>query len=81
MFNTSNGLPNLGFQINLLEQLVQEGIFSVQDLKSSVVLVSVSGNDYSYYLQTHGGYKLMDWNHLTTYHHWFEFKLILIISH
>lgn len=53
VFNTSNGLPNLTAQINLLKQLVV-GVYSVQDLESSLVLVSVAGNDYSFYLQNHG---------------------------
>eukprot|EP00253_Pinus_taeda_P008247 PITA_08247 len=54
MFNTSNGLPNLTAQINLLEQVVVGGVYSVQDLESYLVLVSVAGNDYSSYLQNHG---------------------------
>eukprot|EP00253_Pinus_taeda_P015853 PITA_15853 len=54
VFNTSNGLPNLTAQINLLEQLFVGGVYFVQDLESSLVLVSVAGNDYSFYLQNHG---------------------------
>lgn len=47
VFDTSNGLPNMTAQINLLQQLVQEGSYSFEDLSSSLVLVSVAGNDYA----------------------------------
>lgn len=57
MFDTSNGLPNITAQINKLQQMVQEGSYSLQELSSSLVLVSVAGNDYAFYVTTNGSYK------------------------
>lgn len=57
VFDTSNGLPNMTAQINKLQQLVQEGSYSLQELSSSLALVSVAGNDYSFYISTNGSYK------------------------
>ncbi|XP_072980137.1 GDSL esterase/lipase At5g03610-like [Typha angustifolia] len=48
IFDTGNFQRNVSSQIDAFVGLINEGIFSRFDLKSSVALVVVSGNDYSY---------------------------------
>jgi hypothetical protein len=48
VFDTGNFQRNLSRQIDLLEQQIDRSTFSVCDLETSVGLVAVSGNDYSY---------------------------------
>lgn len=48
VFDTGNFQRNLSEQIDLFEQQIECGAFSVCDLSTSVGLVAVSGNDYSY---------------------------------
>lgn len=60
VFNTFNGLPNLTAQINQLEQLVVGGVYSFQDLESSLVLVSVAGNDYIGYFESQEDHQVID---------------------
>ncbi|KAJ4775764.1 GDSL esterase/lipase [Rhynchospora pubera] len=48
VFDTGNFQRNLSEQIDLLKQQIDCGVFSVCDLKMSVGMVAVSGNDYSY---------------------------------
>lgn len=57
VFDTSNGLPNMTAQINLLQKLVQEGSYSLQELSSSLAFVSVAGNDYAFYVSKNRSYK------------------------
>eukprot|EP00257_Ricinus_communis_P026762 XP_025014176.1 GDSL esterase/lipase At5g03610 [Ricinus communis] len=47
-------LPNLETQINSLKQLFVDQIYTKNDFANSVVLVSTSGNDYSFYLRQNG---------------------------
>ncbi|BAT85846.1 GDSL esterase/lipase [Vigna angularis] len=54
VFNTSVPLPNMTNQIDFLQQLIKDKVYSALDLTNSVALVSVAGNDYSHFLQTNG---------------------------
>ena len=54
VFDTLVAAPNMTKQIDLFEQLVQEKIYTTDDLKFSTALVSVSGNDYGIYLARGG---------------------------
>eukprot|EP01018_Ginkgo_biloba_P012661 Gb_40024 [translate_table: standard] len=57
VFNTLPGVPNASTQIGQLKNLIGEGLYSRKQLSSSLVLLSVSGNDYIAYLITKGSYK------------------------
>ncbi|KAM7265125.1 hypothetical protein ACFE04_002808 [Oxalis oulophora] len=46
VFPTTVGKPTLAQQIGLLEQLIQQNVYTRDDLGSSVALISVAGNDY-----------------------------------
>lgn len=54
VFNTLVPLPNMTNQIDFLQQLIKDKVYSALDLTNSVALVSVAGNDYSHFLQTNG---------------------------
>ncbi|XP_038883594.1 GDSL esterase/lipase At5g03610-like [Benincasa hispida] len=55
VFDTSVPLPNMTTQIDFFQHLRHvESVFSNGDAQHSVALVSVSGNDYSFYLATNG---------------------------
>ncbi|KAJ9684868.1 hypothetical protein PVL29_017045 [Vitis rotundifolia] len=54
VFDTLVAAPNMTKQIDLFEQLLQEKIYTRDDLKFSTALVSVSGNDYGIYLARGG---------------------------
>ncbi|CAL0326748.1 unnamed protein product [Lupinus luteus] len=54
-FDTLVRGPNLTTQIDSFEKLIKYKQYDVSDLKNSVALVSVAGNDYSYYLTTTNG--------------------------
>ncbi|KAI4348987.1 hypothetical protein L6164_009647 [Bauhinia variegata] len=54
VFNTSSPYPNLTVQIDFFRQLIKIKVYPETDLNGSVALVSVAGNDYSYYLHTNG---------------------------
>nr|KYP71106.1 GDSL esterase/lipase At5g03610 family [Cajanus cajan] len=54
VFKTSFPLPNMTTQIDFFQQLIEKRVYSALDLTKSVALVSVAGNDYSYYLATNG---------------------------
>ncbi|XP_028786000.1 GDSL esterase/lipase At5g03610-like [Neltuma alba] len=58
IFNSilTNG-PNLTTQINSFQKLVQLNVYTKHDLRSSVALVNVGGNDYATFLQTNGNLK------------------------
>jgi phospholipase/lecithinase/hemolysin len=49
VFNTLVTDPNMTTQIDLFRNLINDGVFTSQDLNSSVALVTLSGNDYSAY--------------------------------
>ncbi|CAH9113510.1 unnamed protein product [Cuscuta epithymum] len=62
VFNTSVNGPNLTTQINSLQQLLEQNVYTKDDLSSSVALVSSVGNDYITYKLNHS-----DINILVTY--------------
>lgn len=53
-FNTFALLPNMTTQIDFLEQLLNDSVYTKRELKSSVAVMSVAGNDYSTYINTNG---------------------------
>ncbi|KAG7034511.1 GDSL esterase/lipase [Cucurbita argyrosperma subsp. argyrosperma] len=57
VFKTGYDLPTMTTQIDFLQHLIANSTFTPQDINSSFALVSVSGNDYSYYLSTNGSIK------------------------
>ncbi|XP_077230759.1 GDSL esterase/lipase At5g03610-like [Tasmannia lanceolata] len=54
VFDTLISAPNLTTQIDLFQQMIQEGVFTKNDVDSSMALVSVVGNDYSTYQVRNG---------------------------
>ncbi|KAG4913511.1 hypothetical protein JHK82_054096 [Glycine max] len=54
VFNTFVPLPNMTTQIDFLEQLIKDKVYTTLDLTNSVALVSVAGNDYGRYMLTNG---------------------------
>ncbi|KAK4836362.1 hypothetical protein QYF36_022044 [Acer negundo] len=55
VFNTLVNEPNLTTQVKFFEQLLEEKVYSRQDLiNSSIALVSVAGNDYGTYVFQNG---------------------------
>ncbi|GAB2229580.1 hypothetical protein Droror1_Dr00013826 [Drosera rotundifolia] len=53
VFDTLAPYPNMTTQIDLFEQLVKQQVYPSKDLRNSVVLVQLSGNDYATYLIEH----------------------------
>ncbi|KAK9733267.1 hypothetical protein RND81_04G055700 [Saponaria officinalis] len=52
VFNTDVSRPNMTSQIDILERLItQSKVYTKPDFLSSIALVSIGGNDYSYYLK------------------------------
>ncbi|MBA0793470.1 hypothetical protein Gohar_017872 [Gossypium harknessii] len=54
VFDTLVAEPNMTSQIDFLQQLINDSVYTKRVLRTSVALVSLSGNDYSYYLETNG---------------------------
>nr|GMC90432.1 GDSL esterase/lipase At5g03610-like [Ipomoea batatas] len=54
VFDTLILAPNLTTQIDIFEKLIKDSVYTKKDLESSLFLVSVSGNDYNYYLAKGG---------------------------
>nr|XP_004516199.1 GDSL esterase/lipase At5g03610-like [Cicer arietinum] len=54
VFDTLSSGPNVTAQIDSLKQLIQDNVYTVQDLTNSIAYVSVAGNDYNFYLATNG---------------------------
>ncbi|XP_045809099.1 GDSL esterase/lipase At5g03610-like isoform X1 [Trifolium pratense] len=54
VFDTSTSGPNMTAQIDSFNQLIQENVYTPSDLSKSIAYVSVSGNDYNFYLATNG---------------------------
>ncbi|XXG63037.1 hypothetical protein AAC387_Pa05g1308 [Persea americana] len=54
VFDTLGGGPNMTTQINMFQQLIQEGVYSMGDLQNSMAHVAVSGNDYTTYQARNG---------------------------
>lgn len=50
VFDTWPGLPSMTTQIDQLQRLIGSGEYSTRNLTSSLVVLSVSGNDYGFYL-------------------------------
>ncbi|KAG8645352.1 hypothetical protein MANES_10G057800v8 [Manihot esculenta] len=54
IFDTLNNGPDMSTQINYFQQLLEENVYTKQDLNSSIALVSLAGNDYNTYLYKNG---------------------------
>ncbi|KAF9596967.1 hypothetical protein IFM89_014681 [Coptis chinensis] len=54
VFDTLVPEPNMTTQINFLQQLIQDGVYTKSDVRSSIALVSLAGNDYGTYTATNG---------------------------
>ena len=55
VFNTIGDLlPNMSTQIGFYDKLVHDSVYTKSDLKSSLVLVCLSGNDYGAFLAQGG---------------------------
>ncbi|KAK1276568.1 GDSL esterase/lipase [Acorus gramineus] len=54
VFDTIDLQPNLTIQIDRFEDQLKEGVFSERDLRSSIAIIAISGNDYSTF-QENGG--------------------------
>ncbi|KAF8395376.1 hypothetical protein HHK36_019322 [Tetracentron sinense] len=54
VFNTLPLIPNMTTQIDFLQQLLHDGVYTKDDFNSSIALVSASSNDYSAYLAKNG---------------------------
>jgi len=50
VFQTLTNGPNMTVQIDSLENLIKQNVYTKQDLQSSVALVVASGNDYTAFL-------------------------------
>ncbi|XP_059627210.1 GDSL esterase/lipase At5g03610-like [Cornus florida] len=57
VFTTLVRGPNMTTQINYLQNLLEENVYSKRDLNSSVALVSLAGNDYVTYMAHNGSLK------------------------
>ncbi|GJT65982.1 GDSL esterase/lipase-like protein [Tanacetum coccineum] len=54
VFDTGNFQPNLTTQIGYLQGLIKDSVYTKRDLKSSLAMVTVSGNDYSAFTASGG---------------------------
>ncbi|XP_058088696.1 GDSL esterase/lipase At5g03610-like [Magnolia sinica] len=54
VFDTMVPFPNMTTQIDLFQQLIEQGVYTKRDLKHSMAHVSVAGNDYITYLARNG---------------------------
>ncbi|OMO68298.1 Lipase, GDSL [Corchorus olitorius] len=54
VFQTLTPEPNMTVQIDFLQQLLNESVYTKRGLKSAVALVSLAGNDYNTYLVNNG---------------------------
>ncbi|OIV97160.1 hypothetical protein TanjilG_28911 [Lupinus angustifolius] len=54
VFDTSFPFPNMTTQIDFLEQLIKDKVYTTSDISNSVAYISVAGNDYNHYLSTNG---------------------------
>lgn len=50
IFNTLVDGPNMTLQIDSLEKLIQQKVYTKPDLESSIALLSAAGNDYAAFL-------------------------------
>lgn len=66
VFNTLGDLlPNMSTQIGFFQTLLHDSLFTPWDLKSSVVLVSLAGNDYGAFLAQGGTMQVPNLNSLS----------------
>lgn len=54
VFQTMVDGPNVTTQIDLFQQLLQQNVFTKQDLQSSIAVVNAASNDYSTFLVKNG---------------------------
>lgn len=54
VFNTFSSDPNMTTQIDFFQKMINEKVYTPLDLKSSVALISLAGNDYSAYIARNG---------------------------
>ncbi|XP_010097639.2 GDSL esterase/lipase At5g03610, partial [Morus notabilis] len=54
VFDTLVSDPNMTAQINSFQWLINDSVYTPRDLQSSVALVTVAGNDYSFYIYRNG---------------------------
>ncbi|KAI3823497.1 hypothetical protein L1987_04935 [Smallanthus sonchifolius] len=54
VFDTGNLQPNMTTQIGFLQGLIKDKVYTKRDLKASLALVTVSGNDYAAYTSAGG---------------------------
>ncbi|KAJ9695157.1 hypothetical protein PVL29_010582 [Vitis rotundifolia] len=59
VFDTLVALPNMTTQIDFLQELLSNKVYTWPDLQSSVALVSIAGNDYSAYLARGGSFQTL----------------------
>ncbi|KAI4310537.1 hypothetical protein MLD38_035509 [Melastoma candidum] len=59
VFETLVALPNMTAQIDIFQQVIGEGTYTVADLRSSLALVQLSGNDYSAFLLRNGSFEAL----------------------
>lgn len=64
VFDTFINAPNMATQIDFFQQLLEEKVYTKQDLNSSIVLVSLAGNDYTTYIQRNGNFQVSLVNYL-----------------
>ncbi|XP_028778421.1 GDSL esterase/lipase At5g03610-like isoform X1 [Neltuma alba] len=57
VFQTMVDGPNVTTQIDLFQQLLQQNVFTKQDLQSSIALVNAASNDYDTFLVKNGSTK------------------------
>ncbi|XP_065871935.1 GDSL esterase/lipase At5g03610-like [Euphorbia lathyris] len=65
VFDTLNNAPNMATQISYFQHLLLEDqVYTKHDLKSSIALISLAGNDYNTYLYKYGNH-IQDMGNLT----------------
>lgn len=61
VFETLNQGPNMTTQISFFEKAIQDKVLTTSNIRKSVALVSIAGNDYTFYnyingsIQVHSG--------------------------
>ncbi|KAK8531922.1 hypothetical protein V6N12_053379 [Hibiscus sabdariffa] len=54
VFDTQAPYPNMTTQIDFLQQLIKDSVYTKSDLETSLAFVSASGNDYANYIAMNG---------------------------
>lgn len=60
VFDTLVDAPNMTTQINHFQQVLGDKLYSKSDVKSSIALVSLAGNDYITYLSGNGSLEVRE---------------------